>query len=83
MNDIVATISRLAIVPDPLVSEEQADKYHHHDLDARNENDLRRELSFLRWFNYLEESAWHQDREQFVARALRQRHERHGGRTAA
>lgn len=76
MNDIVANILALYPKPDAQVSEEQADRLHHRDLDHCTEDDLRRELSFLRTWNFVLDSEWHLERERCVSEELRRRHDR-------
>lgn len=83
MNDIITQILALYPTPDDQTSEEQGDRLHHRDLDQRTEDDLRRELSFLRTWNFVLDSPWHLEREQRVSEAIRRIHERRGGRSAA
>lgn|GEM_PF-4131620 len=59
--------------PNELVSEDQADRFHNLDLPARTEDDLRRELSFLRVVNFVADSEWHLEREVQVAAELSRR----------
>lgn len=83
MSDILAQVLALYPAPDAQVSEEQADRLHHRDLDQRTGEDLKRELSFLRTWNFVLDSAWHLEREQRVSEAIRRTHERRGGRSAS
>lgn len=59
--------------PSELSSEDQADHFHNRDLSSRTEDDLRRELSFLRVLNFIEDSEWHLEREVQVAAELSRR----------
>ena len=81
--DILTQLLGVYPEPDPLASEEQADRHSHTDLTAETDASLRREIAFLRWLNFITDSAWHQAREDQVAREMRRRHERRGGRGAA
>lgn len=60
-------------IPSELVSEDQADRFHNRDLSSRTDDDLRRELSFLRVVNFVTDSAWHLEREVSVAAELSRR----------
>lgn len=73
--NIVETISACVKVPDELVSENEHDRFHHFDLPDRAEEDLRRELAFTRWVNYITDSSWHRDRESAIGLELRRRHD--------
>jgi len=59
--------------PDELASEEQADRFHGRDLASLTEEDLRRELSYLRVVNFVCCSEWHLEREVRVAAELAKR----------
>jgi hypothetical protein len=74
--DIVQTISDYVKVPDETVSENEHDRFHHLDLHDCSELDLRREISFTRWLNFITDSEWHQEREEQVAAEIRRRHGR-------
>jgi hypothetical protein len=60
--------------PDEAISEDQHDRLHHVDLAHSTELDLRRELAFTRWANYLVTSEWHQAREEEIGRELQRRY---------
>jgi len=80
LNDILANVLALYPTPNEQTSEEQADRLHHRDLDHRTDDDLKRELSFLRTWNFVLGSEWHLEREIRVSAAIRRVHERRGGR---
>lgn len=80
MHPIISEILSLYPTPDATTSEEQADRLGHLDLGELSENDLRRELSWLRTWNFVLASECHAEREQRVADELRLRHERRGRR---
>ena len=76
-------LTALYPVPSELVSEEQADKLHGRDLPSLPDDDLKRELSFLRVLNFVTASNWHLEREVRVAAELSRRRDirRFGRRT--
>lgn len=80
MNPILDQILALYPTPDAQKSEEQSARLFHVDLEKLTEDDLRRELAWLRTWNFVIDSAWHLDRETRVAEELRRRHERRHGR---
>lgn len=58
-------------VPDPTVSEEQFDRYHHQDLEHALSEDLQRELVRLQLLNGLDAGEpWHQLREERIRELL-------------
>ena len=63
-------------VPNEHISENDHDRFHHLDLPARTDIDLRRELAFTRWLNHITSSPWHEDREDAIGQELRGRHRR-------
>lgn len=59
--------------PDEHASDEQFDRFHGRDLASLTEEDLRRELSYLRVVNFVSASEWHLEREVRVAAELASR----------
>jgi hypothetical protein len=80
LNPILTQILSLYPTPDAQLSEAQSDRLFHCDLDKLTEPDLRRELSWLRTWNFVLDSEWHLEREQRVSDEIRRRHERRGRR---
>ncbi len=72
----------LALYPQPseYVSEEQADRFHGRDLVSLTDDDLKRELAFLRVVNFAHHSAWHVEREARVGGELARRRRIRGSR---
>lgn len=62
--------------PDPLASEEHADRFYNRDLPAETDGSLKRELCFLRTVNFLYDSIWHIEREGAVSEELSRRRDR-------
>jgi hypothetical protein len=74
--DIIENIIAAVKVPDELESENARDRFNHADVPDRSDEDLRRELGFVRWLLYVTDSAWHGDRERIIGHELAERRER-------
>ena len=59
-------------VPDEL-TEEGFDRFNNLDLPKLTDVGLRREITFLRWFNFLSGDEWHLSRELAIAEELARR----------
>ena len=68
----VSDLCGLYPVPDEL-TEEGFDRFNNLDLPKLRDEDLRREITFLRWFNFLSGGEWHLSRELAVAEELARR----------
>lgn len=61
-------------VPDPALSEERFDRYHHNDVETAPTEDLERELVALQLLNHLDAGdPWHQLREERIRDVLAER----------
>ncbi len=77
MNQNVAElVNALYPVPDPNVSEEQADRHSNRDLRDETDDVLRRELTVLHLINFATDDEWFRDREMAVANELGYRRSR-------
>jgi hypothetical protein len=83
VNPLLHQILALYPTPDAQESEEQSDRLFYVDLPKLTEDDLRRELAWLRCWNFVLDSPWHAEREERVSEELRRRHERRHGRGTA
>lgn len=63
-------VKQIYPIPDPTVSEQQADRHANRDLRDETEDVLRRELSVLHLVNFCIDHDWYRDREMAVANEL-------------
>ena len=71
MNQNVADfVKEIYPLPDPLISEDQANRHANRDLRDETDDVLRRELTVLHLINFCIDSHWHRDREMACANEL-------------